>query len=164
MPRRNVPMPKQITCSCGSMVNLVPFIGDYTVMIPVDVDRDLDGGLVVVGNKAGYMIRPIQDGEAVEWRFRRRAHWDTCPNQSCWWDVMRSVGIAGREPSHDPMRSGPCARCRRRHPWNYGGPVSSPVCDRCRKRDGLPIFGEPDEPCGTVYSVNTQHGKEIQHV
>jgi hypothetical protein len=124
------------------MVNLVPFTGDHAVIIPVDVDRDPDGGLIVLGSKAGYTTRPVRDGEEAEGRFRRRAHWDTCPHRSHWRDVMRSVGIGNGDPSHDPMRDGPCARCRQRHPWHYGGPIASPVCDRCRAKDGMPLLGE----------------------
>lgn len=145
MPRETaIPALKQINCQCGSMVTLVPFSGDHTVMIPVDVDRDPDGGLVVVGSKAGYTIRPVAEGEEPEGRFRRRAHWDTCPHISRWRDAMRAAGVVGHAPTSDPMRAGPCARCRERHPWHYGGPVASPVCDRCRAKDGMPLMGEYD--------------------
>lgn len=143
MPRENaIPTPTQITCQCQSMVRLVPFTDDHAVMIPVDVDRDPNGGLVVVGGRAGYTIRPVRDGEEPEGRFRRRAHWETCPHASRWRDAMRAAGVIGHTPTHDPMRAGPCARCRQRHPWHYGGPVASPVCDRCRVGDGMPSMGE----------------------
>lgn len=134
--------PKQITCQCGSMVTLVPFTGDPTVMIPVDVDRDPAGDLVIVGSKAGYTIRPARDGADPEGRFRRRAHWGTCPHVARWRDAMRSVGVGGPGLTYDPTRAGPCARCRERHPWRYGGPIASPVCDRCRAETGRPLMGE----------------------
>ena len=103
MPRETaIPALKQINCQCGSMVTLVPFSGDHTVMIPVDVDRDPDGGLVVVGSKAGYTIRPVAEGEEPEGRFRRRAHWDTCPHISRWRDAMRAAGVVGHAPTSDP--------------------------------------------------------------
>jgi hypothetical protein len=135
---------RQISCLCGSPVNLVPFIDDHSVMIPVEPGRDPSGGLVVVGSKEGHTIRPIRDGETVEDRFRRRAHWDACPRRSRWRDAMRAAGVGGTAPSREPERAGPCARCRRRHPWHYGGPVASPVCDRCRGEAGMPPMGEYD--------------------
>jgi hypothetical protein len=143
VPRKSaVPVPTQIVCQCDSMVNLVPFADDHTVMIPVDVDRDPAGELVVVGGRAGYTVRPIRDDEEVDARLRRRAHWDTCPHIARWRDAMRTVGMGEAMPSHDPARIGPCARCHQRHSWHYGGPVSSPVCDRCRTKDGMTLMGE----------------------
>lgn len=145
MPRKTaVPDSTQITCQCGSMVILVPFTDDHTVMIPVDVDRDPAGDLVVVGSRVGFTIRPVGDGEEPEGRFRRRAHWGTCPHQSRWRNAMRAAGVGGLSTAYDPMRAGPCARCRRRHPWHYGGPIASPVCDRCRAEEGAPLMGEND--------------------
>lgn len=143
MPRETaVPTQKQITCQCGAMVTLVPFTYDHTVMIPVDVDRDPTGDLLVVGSRAGFTIRPVVEGEEPEGRFRRHAHWNACPHPSRWRSVMRTVGVGGTAPTHDPTRAGPCAKCRRRHPWHYGGPIASPVCDRCRAEDGSPLMGE----------------------
>lgn len=139
-----VPQSRRIACICGSAIAVVPFTGDHAVMVPIDVDRDPDGGLVVVGSRAGFTIRPLADGEVVEGRFRRRAHWDTCPHRSRWHDVMRAVGVAGAGSAHDPMRAGPCARCFERHPWHYGAPIASPVCDRCRAKAGMPLMGEYD--------------------
>lgn len=144
MPRdTTIPAPKQITCQCGSMVNLVPFTGDHTVMVPVDVDKDPDGGLVIVGSRVGFTIRSVADGEEPEGRFRRRAHWDVCPHPARWWDVKRVV-VGLPTSDHDPFRVGPCARCRQRHPWRYGGPIASPVCDRCRAEKGESLMGEYD--------------------
>lgn len=137
--------PETKVCTCQSMVNLVPYTDDHSVMIPVDVDRDPDGGLVIVGSRSGHTVRPVRDGEVVDVRLRRRAHWDTCPNPSLWKGAMVSVGvIADQDSSHDATRIGPCARCRQRHPWHYGGPVASPVCDRCRAEDGMALMGEYD--------------------
>jgi hypothetical protein len=144
VPRDVIPAPQQTVCQCKSMINMVPFTSDHTVMIPVDIHRDPDGDLIVVGSRAGYTVRPIQAGEEVEVRFRRQAHWKTCPHVSRWRDVMRSIGIGGPAPSHDSTRAGPCARCHQRHPWRYGGPVASPVCDRCRSAAGEPLMGEYD--------------------
>lgn len=123
------------------MVTLVPFTGDHAVMVPVDVDRDPAGDLVVVGSRAGFTVRPVVDGEEPEGRLRRRAHWGACPHQRRWRGVMRSVGI-GAVGERDPARIGPCARCGQRHPWHYGGPIASPVCDRCRTSAGMPPMGE----------------------
>jgi hypothetical protein len=136
-----VPAMSQATCLCGLMINFVPFTGDSSVMIPVDVDTDPEGSLVLVGSRAGFTIRPVAAGEAPEGRFRRRAHWDVCPHAARWRDIRRVV--AGSPTSaYDPARVGPCARCGERHPWHYGGPVSSPVCDRCRAEKGEPLLGE----------------------
>lgn len=137
-----IPSPRQTACRCGSMVNLVPFTDDVSVMIPVDVDRDPSGGLVIVGSRAGFTIRPVRDGEAPEERFRRRAHWDTCPHLGHWRETMRAVGIG--VSVLDPMRAGPCVGCWQRHPWHYGGPIASPLCDRCRVARGMEPMGEYD--------------------
>lgn len=144
MPREAIPAPSQITCQCGTMVNMVPFTGDVTVRIPVDIDRTPGGGLVVVGSRTGYTIRSVREGEVPEERFRRHAHWDGCPHVDRWAAVKRSVGLGdtGVRPGHDPARVGPCARCGNRHPWRYGGPIASPVCDRCREATGEPLMGE----------------------
>lgn len=145
MPRETaVPAARHISCMCGASIALVPFAGCHDVMVPIDVDRDQDGSLVVVGSRAGYTIRPVAEGEAPEGRFRRHAHWDTCPHQNRWRDVMIAVGVAGVTSAYDPMRAGPCARCFERHPWHYGGPIASPVCDRCRAKAGMPLMGEND--------------------
>ena len=141
---QTIPAPSQITCQCGAMVNLVSFTGDITVRIPVDIDHDSGGDLVVVGSRAGYTIRPVRNGEVPEDRFRRHAHWDGCPHVERWREVKRSVGLGatGIRSDHDSSRIGPCARCGNRHPWRYGGPVASPVCDRCREAAGEPLMGE----------------------
>ena len=145
MPRRTTQAPKQISCTCGSLVFLVPFTTDPTVMIPVDVDRDPAGDLVAVGGRNGFTVRMVIANEVPEERFRRRAHWATCPRPHVaqWGNAMRAAGVDTTEDvRHDPMRYGPCVRCRQRHPWHYGGPVASPVCDRCRSAAGLPVMGE----------------------
>jgi len=111
-------------------------------MVPVDVDKDPEGGLVIVGSRVGFTVRPVAAGEKPEGRFRRRAHWDVCPHPARWRDVRRSVVGSPTSSAHDPFRAGPCARCRQRHPWHYGGPIASPVCDRCRSERGEPLMGE----------------------
>jgi hypothetical protein len=147
-PRRSakpsVPESVQISCICASPITMVPFTGNHEVMIPINVGRDPAGGLVIVGSSAGYTIRPLNEGEDPDGRFRRRAHWDTCPHRGRWRKVMLAVGIDGGPSASDPARIGPCVRCRQHHPWRYGGPVASPVCDRCRAEDGRPLMGEYD--------------------
>jgi hypothetical protein len=126
------------------MINLVPLTSDTTMMVPIDVDRDPTGDLVIVGSRAGYTARPVRDGEEPEGRFRRRAHWGVCQHVARWRDVMRAAGVVGPTTTHDPSRAGPCVRCRVWHPWRYGGPIASPVCDRCRAETGAPLMGEYD--------------------
>lgn len=117
---------------------MVPWLHDVSVRIPVDVGRDPHGSLVVVGGRNGFAVRLRGHDEEPAAPLRRRAHWDVCPHQRVWHEVMTAIGL--RQSVAD--RSGTCAICRRRHPWHYGGPVASPVCDRCRAERGLSTIGE----------------------
>ena len=133
-----VPSITQRTCQCGSMIKMVPWFRDVSVLIPVDVDRDPEGSLVVVGSRGGYTIRLLEDVESPAANMRRRAHWDVCPHQIMWNETLVRVGL--RSVSVD--RSGPCVICWQRHPWRYGGPIAYRRGDRCRAKKGLPLMEE----------------------
>jgi len=120
------------------MITLVPWTVDVGVRIPVDVDRDPVGSLVVVGSRQGFTVRLLLEDELPQATMRRRAHWETCPYQQDWAETMTRLCL--RVSSVD--RSGPCAICGRRHAWRYGGPIASPVCDPCRVEQGWEPMGE----------------------
>lgn len=141
MGKSEIPPPERRACRCGSMITLAPWTEDTAVLIPVDVDRDPEGDLVVVGSRRGFTVRLLLDGEQPQASLRRRAHWAVCPHQRDWVGVMTRLGL--RRPRVEEDRAGMCAACGRRHAWRYGGPIASPVCDRCRMERGHEIMGEP---------------------
>jgi len=120
------------------MIVMAPWSEDVSVLMPVDVDRDPEGDLLVVGSRQGFTIRPLRNNEQVSESLRRRAHWATCPHHGDWVETMARLGLRRSAAS----RVGPCAVCRQRHPWHYGGPISSPLCDRCRVERGHEPMGE----------------------
>lgn len=134
-----IPAPKQKVCPCQGLINLVPWADDTSVLIPVDVDRDPDGSLLIIGSRRGFTVRPLREDETSDPKLRRRAHWDRCPRRGLWGVTLERIGL---RPSPDRDRSGPCALCGQRHPWHYGGPIASPLCDACRTVKGLHPMGE----------------------
>lgn len=141
MAPRRIPAPVQDVCQCGSMIMMTPYTGDIRVLVPVDPGRDHDGSLVIVGSSGGgYTVRPATDADTDPSQ-RRRAHWTVCPHPHRWDAVLSAAGLRTTVSTVD--RSGPCAVCRTVHPWHYGGPVASPLCDPCRSARGLPAMGEP---------------------
>lgn len=119
-------------CRCGSMIKMVPWANDINILIPVDVDKDPKGDLVIVGRNGRFTVRLVVAGETPAEGLRRRAHWGVCPHRQDWHGAMSSVGLLAVD------RSGPCAACHQRHPYRYGGPIASPLCDTCRAEKGLP--------------------------
>lgn len=126
------PAGTQRSCQCGSMIHMVPWIQDTSVLIPVDVGHDAEGSLIVVGNRGQFTVRLADPDDQVPASSRRRAHWDVCPHSQRWHSTLAALGLRTMD------RSGPCVSCRQRHPYRYGGPVASPLCASCRADKGLP--------------------------
>lgn len=137
MARSKIPAPKQCCCQCGSMITMVPWSGNHSILIPIDIDREPTGGLVIVGSRDGYTVELATLDPEPPANIRRRAHWDVCPRPEQWQGIRARVvpGLGGD-------RTGPCARCGQRHPYRYGGPVASTLCDPCRRSKGLPSIKE----------------------
>jgi hypothetical protein len=142
MAPRGIPAPTQDVCQCGSMIMMTPYVGASRALVPVDPGRDPDGSLIIVGSsRGGYTVRLATDADAdIPASQRRRAHWVVCPHPQRWDAVLSSIGLRSTVGTVD--RSGPCAVCRTVHPWHYGGPIASPLCDPCRQNRGLPPMGE----------------------
>jgi hypothetical protein len=120
------------------MITLVPYTDDHAVLIPVDLGRDPEGSLIIVGTRGGFTVRPVRPTD-TDGTQRRRPHWEVCPHPRQWDQVRRDTGIL---PTRGyGTRSGPCVTCRREHPARYGGPVASPLCDPCREARGLTPIG-----------------------
>lgn len=132
-----VPARQQRSCVCGSMIIMIPWSQDPSVLIPIDPDRDPMGSLVMVGSRDGYTVELAALDPPPPENLQRRAHWDVCPKPDVWQDAKaRVIPGMGRD------RAGPCAVCGQRHPYRYGGPVASTLCDPCRKARGLPPIRE----------------------
>lgn len=138
--RRSIPAPDTSLCRCGSTITLVPYADDTAVLLPVDIGRDADGSLLIIGSRNGFTIRPIRSGDTTtDATQRRRPHWEVCPHPRQWDTVRRAVGALPTR-GHG-TRFGPCVACRQEHPARYGGPVASPLCDPCRAERGLTPIG-----------------------
>lgn len=120
-------------CKCGSMITMVAWHEDNTVLIPVDTAPGKNGDITttVVG---GTLVARFVDNQEAS----LRAHWNVCPYQSQWHATMEKTG---HRKAHEANRAGPCSRCGALNPYRYGGPIASPLCGECRKARGLePIY------------------------
>ena len=121
------------TCQCGSMITMIPWDQDPTVVIPVDIGPDPDGGVITTMGRTGLVVRFLGSGDSTPGS-SLRAHWVVCPHQSRWHSTMEKTG---HRAARQANRAGPCSRCGSLNPHRYGGPVASPLCNSCREASGL---------------------------
>jgi hypothetical protein len=137
--------PPTSTCSCGASIRTVRIVSGPArgTTIPVDVDRDPDGILAAArdGHDWGVRILPADQRNRVTGH-RYSPHWTTCPAAAQYADLEHAVAPGtirqGADAPNYRDRSGPCGRCRKRHPNRYG-PAGTPLCDACRAQPGRPL-------------------------
>ncbi|MCZ7478833.1 hypothetical protein [Micromonospora sp. WMMC273] len=128
------------TCSCGSMVVLLPTPAGPAV--PVDLGRDPAGNLVTVRlGRRGWGVRELTEQEKARGTHLPRftAHWSTCPSPEQYRVLARRTapGTFPARPARR-VRWGPCTGCGDQHPRAYGTVASPSWCDGCRARKGIP--------------------------
>jgi hypothetical protein len=134
------------TCSCGASIRNVRVVSGpgRGCDIPIDIDRDPAGILTAARDGTDWGVRVLSDDQRLAATGHRYSpHWTTCPAAGQYAGLEQAVapGTIRRSTAittGGPDRSGPCARCRTRHPYRYGPGAASPLCDPCRVETGRP--------------------------